>query len=155
MAEPWERQPGESRQAFEAFTRYRDMPGRRSHAKVAEALGKSEQLMAGWSSRWRWVDRVAAWDAEEDRIFREEVARQRIAVARKQAAVAALMLQKATTRLQSIDADKLTATELERWMRTATDIERQALVLDEQTADTIKQAAGAVTQLVAQLRAGK
>ena len=57
---PWEKQPKESRQAFQAFQMYRDLGYARSQAKVAAALGKSEDLIARWSSRWRWVERADA-----------------------------------------------------------------------------------------------
>ena len=64
--ELWERQVNEGRKAFAAFVVYRDMGEHRSTAKVAQALGKSKQLMDRWSSAWEWVLRVQAWDALAD-----------------------------------------------------------------------------------------
>src|SRR5215831_3562390 len=58
MREAWERQPGESRQAFEAFTRYRDLSSGRSYARVGRELGKSTGLIERWGSRHRWQERV-------------------------------------------------------------------------------------------------
>ena len=49
--ELWERQDGETAQAFQAFAEYRDMGAERSLAKVAQKLGKSKPLMERWSSR--------------------------------------------------------------------------------------------------------
>ena len=69
---PWERQDGETPKQFEAFVVYRDMGENRSLVKVAGVLGKSEQLMSRWSSANRWVERVTAWDDEQDRILRQE-----------------------------------------------------------------------------------
>lgn len=65
--ELWERQPEESARAFQAFAAYRDMGAERSTAKVARALGRTKALCDRWSSRWGWVARVDAWDAEQDR----------------------------------------------------------------------------------------
>ena len=41
----WERQKGESAQAYEAFVLYRDLGAERSHVKVAQQLGKSLSLI--------------------------------------------------------------------------------------------------------------
>ena len=68
--ERWERQDGESAQAFEGFALYRDMGAERSLAKVAQKLGKSKALMERWSVRWQWGQRAEAWDAEFDRMVR-------------------------------------------------------------------------------------
>ncbi|HEU5032670.1 MAG TPA: hypothetical protein VFV01_47660 [Spirillospora sp.] len=150
---PWERQPDETPQAFEAFARYRDMPGRRSMDRVAKELHKSHALMGRWSVRHRWVERAAAFDAAEDEAWREEVRRTRVALARKHAAVGAAMLTKAVARLQSINPDTLSPNELERWMRTATEIEARAMNLDDAEENAVKAAAGAITELVRGLRA--
>lgn len=69
----WERQPGESEEAYGAFVRYRNIPrGERSQAKVAQELGKTTQLMSRWSSAWHWVTRVMAWDRKQDAVKIEE-----------------------------------------------------------------------------------
>jgi len=72
MLEPWEKQKGESKKAFEAFAMYRDMGSARSYAKTAQALGKSKKLMDDWGREWYWQQRVAAWDSELDRQVREQ-----------------------------------------------------------------------------------
>lgn len=65
MAElaPWDRQPGETSKAYEAFSIYRDMGANRTVRGTAEALTKSEQLIKGWSGKNNWVDRAAAYDS--------------------------------------------------------------------------------------------
>jgi PAS domain-containing protein len=66
--ELWERQPGESPQAFAAFSCYRDMePGERAYRKVSAELGKNKALLAKWMRVHHWVERVAAFDADNDR----------------------------------------------------------------------------------------
>ena len=70
--ELWDRQPGESKPAFEAFLVYARLPYsrrddegrpiRRSLQLAADDLGKSLSLLKGWSSDWRWGERVEAYD---------------------------------------------------------------------------------------------
>lgn len=153
QTQPWERQPGESAQAFEAFAMYRDMGVTRSHGKVAQRLGKSVQLMNRWSRRWSWVTRADAWDREQDRLWRLEQAEARREIARKHLRVGAAMMSKAVQRLQTVDPDKLTPNELERWLRTAAEMERVAAgEAEDNDAAGIKAAAGLVTELVRGLR---
>lgn len=79
---PWERQKGESHQAFEAFHEYCLMGSTRSIRKVAEKLGKSQQLLSRWSSKWDWVNRSREYDNELVRNETEE-AKKEIAEMRK------------------------------------------------------------------------
>jgi hypothetical protein len=73
---PWDRQPDESMQAFEAFAIYRDMAYQRSLAAAAWKLHKSKKLLERWSAAHGWVKRVAAWDAYNDRESRNELEQQ-------------------------------------------------------------------------------
>ena len=57
----WERQPGESEEAYEAFTDYYKNP-KRSQKKTAKAVGKSEALIYRWSVRWHWSERAREYD---------------------------------------------------------------------------------------------
>ncbi len=65
---PFDRQPGESEQAFTAFRAYLDLGPNRSLAAVGRQLGKSKALMERWSSQWSWVARVEAYT---DHLFRQ------------------------------------------------------------------------------------
>lgn len=71
--QPWDRQPGESPQAWEAFQKYRDLGPSRSGAKVGKELGKSQALIDRWSAENAWVLRASAWDAEQDRQWQVEL----------------------------------------------------------------------------------
>lgn len=76
--DPWERQPGESAKAYEAFCVYRDQGAGRSLNKTAKQLGKSATLISVWSYKNRWVERCEAWDrwlAEERRRAQVEAIR--------------------------------------------------------------------------------
>ena len=65
IVRPWNRQPGESRQALIAFLAYLELPGpRRSVAAAGRTLGRSYGLMARWRRRWQWRARALAWDME-------------------------------------------------------------------------------------------
>lgn len=69
--EEWERQAGESEEAWQAFVLYRDQAPPRSLREVCKEVGKEKALIGRWSSENRWVARVAAWDREQDRVKRE------------------------------------------------------------------------------------
>lgn len=149
---PWERQAGETVPAFEAFAKYRDLGVKRSTEKVARELGKSTTLMHRWSAQHSWVERCRAWDMEQDRLWREEQAEARRTSAKARGRIAAAMLQKVVARLQTLDADKLSPRDLEAWVRTASMVEQQAYGVDDETDDSVKQAAGVITELVRGLR---
>ena len=70
--EPWEKLPGESFKAFQAFALYRDLGPARSSQKVADHLSKSGTLIRGWASKWSWQVRAAAYDNHVDRRMREQ-----------------------------------------------------------------------------------
>lgn len=69
----WERQPGETSRAYEAFSTYRDLGPARSLAKAGQLLGKSTGLMERWSAAHSWVDRVGALEARDEMLRREAI----------------------------------------------------------------------------------
>lgn len=62
-------QRGESAEAYQAAKLYFELAANRSHEAVSQKLGKSRTLLSRWSSKWKWPDRAAAYDAyvEEQR----------------------------------------------------------------------------------------
>jgi hypothetical protein len=78
--EPWERIPGEPDRAYRAFEVYLGMPlGERSfegayrvHAANPLAAGPSDTFK-GWTKRYRWRERAAAWDDAVRRARRDGV----------------------------------------------------------------------------------
>jgi hypothetical protein len=83
LIEPaWQKQPGESRQAYAAFCIFRDMPAPRSMDgayRTHRGLPMRGNRVAGsprhgadgrwqtWARAWRWSDRVDAFDASLER----------------------------------------------------------------------------------------
>lgn len=59
---PWERQKGESAQAFAAFLVYLNLGAERSHQTASQQCGKSISLIGRWSRAYGWVERCRAWD---------------------------------------------------------------------------------------------
>lgn len=122
--EPWERQLNESPQAFEAFAAYRDMGAARSTAKVSRKLCKSVSLMNRWSAEHDWVKRVAAWDAERDRVARETQIKDIVEMRQRHAATAKQMMDLADTALKNINPMDVTVNEISRLVESASKLER-------------------------------
>lgn len=125
--ESWERQGGESVQAFEAFAVYRDLGPVRSVTKVARELDKSRALVGRWSRTFAWVLRATAYDRELDRLFLAEQAQARKEIARRHAKLAQAVQSKAVARLQALDPRELSPSELLRYIQVAAEIERRAV----------------------------
>ena len=67
----WDRQKDESHHAYHAFSVYRDLGPGRSHDNAWRKLtrrkrGGAPGAWARWSTKHTWVERVAAYDAQED-----------------------------------------------------------------------------------------
>lgn len=65
-----QRLEGETEKAHAAFVIYRGLPqGQRSIDAVRKAQGRPcKRILETWSSRWHWVERVAAYDAHQQSI---------------------------------------------------------------------------------------
>ncbi len=63
LKQPWERQPSDTRQSFEAFAIYlqHDKP-RPTLPALATKVGNHRKTVEDWSSSHNWADRVAAYD---------------------------------------------------------------------------------------------
>lgn len=123
---PWERQPGESMKAYEAFKIYRDLgPMDRSQEKVKEKLDKSSRATIGkWSSEFNWVKRAKAWDDEQDRVIRAENLKEITKMRKRHADLAVDMLVKAAKALKKIPEDEISAREISQMVDTASKLER-------------------------------
>ena len=68
LLEPWDRQPGETDEAWEAWLVYKDQPLPRSYRRAARHLNKSLTVIAKHGDRWGWQLRAARWDTEQQRV---------------------------------------------------------------------------------------
>jgi hypothetical protein len=114
---PWEKLSGESAKAFAAFVLYRDLRAQRSLTKVARLLHEtgtptSRSQLGEWSVRWSWVERVDAYDREQDRLLREEQEEAISHARRTESMVGTLMLGAALRRLAGDDESRVIALNL-------------------------------------------
>jgi hypothetical protein len=63
-----QRLSGESARAYAAYECYREFGPERSQEKVSQKLAKSRQIISRWSAQYRWVNRAAEWDKEQERL---------------------------------------------------------------------------------------
>jgi hypothetical protein len=127
MNEPYERLPDESDPAWAAFQKYRDMGLTRSTGKVAQESRKHKSLMDRWSSKYRWVARASAWDVEQDRAWRAEMADRRREMANRQARIGSLAESKVAEWLMQVDPQTLSPSEASRLLEVATRLQHQVL----------------------------
>lgn len=128
---PWERQESETPKAYEAFCIYRDMKKdgqERSLREVASMLKKSLTLVGRWSSKYGWVERVADWDDEQERIEREIAQKEQVKAIRemrKRQAQSGYALQlKATRALGKLPMDQMSAKDIVNMMVEGAKLER-------------------------------
>lgn len=142
---PWERQPTDTPKQWEAFRAYRDLGPRRTLIRVAQELGKSGALLSRWNTAGGWVERAAAWDAEQDRMYRDQVKREAYLRARVHGDTARAMLAKGLQALKTLDAARLDPTEIRQFIAEALKIERALYGLD---ATEDEQVRGSITVIM-------
>ena len=125
---PWERQEGETTNAYEAFCVYRDLGTKRSHVKTGEKLGKNTTTISEWSVKFNWVERVEAYDDDQERKEREMLEKERLNDIKKMrerhADLAVEMLEKAARALQAIPDVEGRASDVTRMVDVASKLER-------------------------------
>ncbi len=131
--EPWEQLPKEAGKSFAAFAAYRNLdPTARSLRSLAQQLDMSLTNIGQLSARWWWQERCRRWDIHLDRIARHELEEARRETAKFHADLSRQTLQKVAQRLlgdeangiEAIDLNKMSASELIRWLEVGTKVER-------------------------------
>jgi hypothetical protein len=65
----WDRQPGESEIAYEAFKAFLALEGKRSGNRDAKQLKKTQQLINRWASHYKWHNRARDYDNERGKML--------------------------------------------------------------------------------------
>lgn len=123
-AKPWERQDGESAQAFEAFTTYLEMGAERSLRAVGQKLGKSSTLIERWSATKRWVERATAYDADLQRKAYTAAVNRARKMADRHIRTALYMQEKALLDLDQLEPAEIRPKDMIAMIREALKLER-------------------------------
>lgn len=134
---PWERQNGESGQAYEAFAIYRDAGKSRTVSAVVKRLGKSRSLIDRWKARWDWEARADAYDNDIDRQAKEQAVKDKRKMLDRHIKIAMQVQQKALQALDKLDVEDMSAKDIKEYIRMATDLERlsRTFSIDTQEAE--------------------
>nr|UVN00436.1 MAG: protein of unknown function DUF1804 [Bacteriophage sp.] len=130
---PWERQKGESAQAYEAFVTYRDMGSDRSIRAVGQRLDKSRTQIGKWSSAWNWQERVRAYDNELEKEARAKAIKDRKAMTERHIGIAMQLQKKALEALSSLSVEDMSPKDIKEYIKMATDLERLNRTLEEES----------------------
>ena len=120
----WERQPGESVQAFEAFKLYRDMGLKRSNHAVCEQLSKSRQLISRWKKQWDWDSRVRDYDNELEKEAHKEAVKNLKDMTSRHIKISMQLQRKALEALDKMNVDDMSPKDVKEFIKMATDLER-------------------------------
>lgn len=106
--DPWERQPKETQGAYYGFTLYRDMPPHeRSQTKTAAQLNRNVSLVRRHAWRYRWTERIEAYDVAMEQVRRQAARQAIVEMADRHARIAMVALNKIAQRLVGDDTDPL------------------------------------------------
>lgn len=92
----------ESPKAWAAFKKFCELEDSRSVRAVAQACDKSRSLIGRWASRWRWTERVKAYDNMMQEAVRAGAIRARRQMAERQSRTAVLGQNLAVTALMEL-----------------------------------------------------
>ncbi len=144
---PWERQQGESEKAFEAFTVYRDLGNARTISAVSEKLSKSRQLLSRWKAKWKWEERVRAYDNDLVNQAKAKAEKDIKDMTGRHIKIAMQLQAKALEALTSLDIENMSAKDLLQYIKEATALERQNRLLEANAATGKADATGGPSSL--------
>ena len=130
LIDAWAQQERESPRNYGLFLLYRDYGRIRTVAQVAEASSLTYAACARVSRFNLWIQRAAAWDAEQDRLAAIRLHDLREEMAKRHAKTAKDMMTKALERLKTLNPKDISPHALILMLSTAAQIERAALGLE-------------------------
>ena len=125
--QPWERQKGESAQAFEAFSLYLEMGADRSIRAVAQECTKSVSLIRRWSSTYHWVERCRAWDNHIQHEAKKAAITEVRNMTKRHVTMAQQIQNAAMLALKELGSDMVNPKNFAAIVKLATELERQNL----------------------------
>ena len=122
---PWERQPGETEKAYEAFLIFKNLGPGRTVKEVSEKLRKSYDLFRRWKKRYDWDSRVEAYDRENER--KEQIATQqaRKKMIERHIKIGTSLQGKALQALETISPEEMKPQDIERFLQFGTKLESE------------------------------
>ena len=120
--EIWEKHPWESDKSFAGFTAYRDLGLYRTLVSATERLGKTPsyvKVMEAWSKKFRWRERVNAYDMHLDKAQRDAEVDELVAMRKRHIQLA-------------VHLQGLGATELQKWLKKAKESKGSVTVTPDQ-----------------------
>ena len=87
-------------------------------------MSKSRQLIGRWSATYRWVERVAAYDADVQKKAHAEAVKKRRKMANRHISIALKLQEKALQALEGMDPSEIDPKNLVAFIREATKLER-------------------------------
>ena len=140
--QPWERQKGESPQAFAAFLVYLQMGSDRSIRATSQKLAKSRTIIDRWSRTYGWVERCRAWD----NYLQQEAKKAAVAEIRKMnrqhIALAQQIQSTAMQALQELGSNMVNPKNFAAVVKLATDLERQGMTAEMKMTAEMDEAGG-------------
>lgn len=121
---PWERRPGESAKAYDAFREYRDLGPRRGYRSVMEHRGS---MVPRWCRQWDWPARAVAWDDERAQIEDAERLEALRAMHSNHARAARAVQQYALAALARLDVADASPADVARLLELGARLERVTL----------------------------
>lgn len=121
----WERQHGETEEAWEAFLTYLHLEKRRVQT-VCEQLSKSRTIISRWKSKWFWDERVEAYDSDLQREAFKEAVKERKEMNKRHVNLAMHLQVAVADALKTKDFSKMSDKDIVAFVRMATELERGA-----------------------------